>query len=77
MISREDRALVDVFMKAQAEPEGRIFSENILAGIKAAMRYRKQSTVMDAIEFGGALIAIAYLAGCAVGAICMWAVLAA
>ena len=36
----EERRLVDVFMTAQAEPEGRMFSENILAGIKAVLNMR-------------------------------------
>lgn len=31
----EDKALVALFMAAQAQPEGRLFSENILAGCLA------------------------------------------
>ena len=42
-MTKEERDLVDVFMRAQAEPEGRPFSENVLAGIKAV-----QACVMPA-----------------------------
>ena len=75
MMTKEDRDLVDVFMKAQAEPTGRIFSENVLAGIKAVLAYKKSSRIMEAIELGGFLIVAMYMVGAAVGAICAWAVL--
>jgi hypothetical protein len=32
-----EKALVKTFMDAQAQPEGRLFSENVLAGLKAVM----------------------------------------
>lgn len=32
-----EKALVKTFMDAQAQPEGRMFSENVLAGLKAVM----------------------------------------
>lgn len=38
-MTEADRRLVDIFMKAQAEPEGRIFSENVLAGLKAVLAF--------------------------------------
>lgn len=37
MISKEDLELVNIFMQAQAKHEGRIFTENVLAGIKAVL----------------------------------------
>ena len=42
-MTKADRALVDTFMKAQAEPTGRMFSENVLAGIKACLAARSEA----------------------------------
>lgn len=33
----EDRRLVEIFMAAQSAPPGRLFSDNVLAGLKAAL----------------------------------------
>jgi len=48
-MSPEDRRLVDIFMKAQAEPVGRMFSENVLRGLKAVLAER-DSEAAKAIE---------------------------
>lgn len=37
LMSDEDRKLVDIFMAANATPQGRMFSEALLAGIKAVI----------------------------------------
>jgi len=37
MMKPEDKRLVDIFMKAQAEPTGEMFSENVLRGLKAVL----------------------------------------
>lgn len=37
VMAPEDRRLVEIFMNAQDSPPGRLFSENVLAGIKAIL----------------------------------------
>jgi hypothetical protein len=38
----EDKTLVDIFMKAQAEHDGLTFSENVLSGLKAVLDQQNQ-----------------------------------
>lgn len=40
----DDSKLVDVFMAAQATPEGEMFSDNILRGLKAVLAYARSET---------------------------------
>ena len=48
MTSDDDRKLVDIFMKAQATPEGEMFSDNILRGIKAVLSARAEALPTEA-----------------------------
>jgi hypothetical protein len=51
MMEFEDKDLVRVFMEAQAAPEGRMFSENVLAGIRAALAHAGPQDAKDAARY--------------------------
>lgn len=52
----DESKLVNIFMEAQAKPEGRMFSENVLAGIKAVLAAQPAGPSDDGREGRAALM---------------------